>query len=192
MLLGMKTVNVIGAFRSVFCHSLRSFFAGCNKADATITFSIRLVSQSQASFMISAYLFSSFVERARAKPVVLPMSNATVFVGENATLICRAYSDAKPHFQWLRWFPLHSNSSGNDTDSNKLSYEVIKQNKQDSVDYHSNNKDEFHGVPLSLVNVTKKDEGKYTCIVGNALGYSVKHAYIIVQEKLGKIVLMLK
>ena len=157
--------------------------------------SIRLYSHFfQSSFIISAYLCSSSVERSRAKPVVLPMSNATVFVGENVTLICRAYSDAMPHFQWLRWFPLPSNSSGNDTDSKKFSYEVINQNQQDSVKYQSsgNNKDEFHGVPLSLVNVTKKDEGKYTCIVGNALGYSVKNAYIIVQEKLGKIGLMLK
>ena len=68
MLLGMKTVNVIGAFRSVFCHRLTSLFIGYNKEDATVTFSIRLVSQSQASFMISAYLFSSFLERARAEP----------------------------------------------------------------------------------------------------------------------------
>ena len=150
--------------------------------------SIRLYSQFfQSSFIISAYLCSSSVARTRSKPVVLPMSNATVFVGENVTLLCRAYSDAIPHFQWLRWFPLHSNSSGNDTDSKKLKYEVIKQNQQDIVDYHSrSNKHKFHGVPLSLVNVTKKDEGKYTCIVGNILGYSVKHAYIIVQEKLGK------
>ena len=148
----------------------------------------------QSSFIISAYLCSSSVERTRAKPVVLPMSNATVFVGENATLICRAYSDAMPHFQWLLWFPFHSNSSGNDTASKKPSYEVIKQNQQDSINYQSrsNNKHEFHGVTLSLVNVTKKDEGRYTCIVGNAIGYSVKNAYIIVQEKLGKIGLMLK
>ena len=151
--------------------------------------SIRLYSQFfQSSFIISAYLCSSSVARTRSKPVVLPMSNATVFVGENVTLLCRAYSDAIPHFQWLRWFPLHSNSSGNDTDSKKLSYEVIKQNQQKSVKLQSSskNKNEFHGVPLSLVNVTKKDEGKYTCIVANILGYSVKHAYIIVQEKLGK------
>ena len=157
--------------------------------------SIRLYSQVfQSSFIKSACLFSSFVERVRAKPVVLPMSNATVFVGENATLICNAYSDAMPHFQWLRWFPLHSNSSGNDTDSKKLSYEVIKQNQQDSINYQSssNNKHEFHGVTLSLVNVTKKEEGRYTCIVGNALGYSVQNAYIIVQEKLGKTGLLLK
>ena len=151
--------------------------------------SIRLYSQFfQPCIIISAYLCSSSVERSRSKPVVLSMLNATVFVGENVTLICRAYSDAMPHFQWLRWFPLPSNSSGNDTDSKKFSYEVINQNQQDSV----NNKHEFRGVPLSLVNVTKKDEGKYTCIVGNALGYSVKHAYIVVQEKLGKIGSMLK
>ena len=157
--------------------------------------SILLYSQFfQSSFIISAYLCSSSVERARAKPVVLPMSNATVFVGENVTLLCTAYSDAMPHFQWLRWFPLHSNSTGDDTDSKILTYEVINQNQQDSVAYYSssNNKDEFHGSPLNLVNVTKKDEGKYTCIVGNARGYSVKHAYIIVQEKLGKIASMLK
>ena len=122
------------------------------------------------------------------------MSNATVFVGENVTLICRAYSDAMPHFQWLRWFPLHSNCCGNDTDSKKLLYEVIKQNQQDSLIYQSSskNKHEFHGATLSLVDVTEKDEGKYTCLVGNALGYSVKNAYIIVQEKLGKIGLMRK
>ena len=157
--------------------------------------SIRLYSHFfQSSFIISAYLCSSSVERSRAKPVVLPIPNATVFVGENVTLICRSYSDAMPHFQWLRWFLLHSNSTGDDTDSKKCSYEVIKQNQQDSVYYHSssNNKDEFHGSPLSLVNVTKKDEGKYTCIVGNALGYSTEHAYIIVQEKLGKTGSMLK
>ena len=122
------------------------------------------------------------------------MSNATVFVGENATLICRAYSDFMTHFQWLRWFPLHSNRSGNGIDSRKFAYEVIKLNQPGSFYYQtsSNNKREIHGITLSLVNVTKKDEGKYSCIVGNALGYSVKHAYIIVQEKRGKIVLMLK
>ena len=148
----------------------------------------------QSSFIIAAYLCSSSVEQVRAKPVVPPMSNATVFVGENVTLLCRAYSDAMPHFQWLRWFPLHSNSSVNDTDSKELSYEVIKRNHPDFVNYHSNsnNKHEFQTCLLSLVNVTKKDEGRYTCIVGNAMGYSVQNASIIVQEKLGKIGLMLK
>ncbi|KAK2559363.1 hypothetical protein P5673_017982 [Acropora cervicornis] len=33
---------------------------------------------------------------------------------------------------------------------------------------------------LILTNVSKKDEGKYSCIVGNAFGYAVQQAYVIV------------
>ena len=128
------------------------------------------------------------IERSRAKPVVLQMINATAFVGGSATLLCRVFSDAMPHFQWLRWFPMHSNSSGNSTEGSKFQYEVIKQNQQASINWlrTSNSKHDFHEVTLTLDNVTKKSEGKYTCIVGNALGYSVRNAYIIVREKIGK------
>ena len=38
MLSGMKTINVIGAFRSVFCHSSTSLLTSYIKADVTITF----------------------------------------------------------------------------------------------------------------------------------------------------------
>ena len=116
------------------------------------------------------------------------MINATAFVGESATLLCRVYSDAMPHFQWLRWFPMHSNSSGNSTEGSKFQCEVIKQNQQASINWlrTSNSRHAFHEVTLTLDNVTKKSEGKYTCIVGNALGYSVRNAYIIVREKIGK------
>jgi len=37
-----------------------------------------------------------------------------------------------------------------------------------------------------MVNVTKESEGKYTCIVRNAIGYAVESAYIIVHEKTGQ------
>ena len=128
------------------------------------------------------------IEINRAKPVVLQMINATAFVGGSATLLCRVYSDAMPHFQWLRWFPMHSNSSGNSTEGSKFQYEVIKQNQQASINWlsTSNSKHAFHEDTLTLDNVTKKSEGKYTCIVGNALGYSVRNAYIIVREMIGK------
>ena len=126
---------------------------------------------------------SSLLERARAEPVVLPMDNVTVSEGENATLLCKALSDSMPHFQWLRWHSSHSNGTTNSTIEHPH-YEVIKQNVQDSNDHlvmpQSNNKFDFHGVKLTLVNVTKKDEGKYTCIVGNAVGYGVQQAYIII------------
>ena len=110
------------------------------------------------------------------------MENVTVHEGENATLLCKAISDSMPHFQWLRWRLPHSNGTTNSTIEHPH-YEVIKQNLQDPVLPKSNNKFDFHGVKLTLVNVTKKDEGKYTCIVGNAVGYAVEQAYIIVYRK---------
>lgn len=113
------------------------------------------------------------------------MRNATVFVGENATLLCKAYSGSMPHFQWLRWFPKHSNSSGDSTEGSEFQYEVIGQTQQRDL-LANNNNHKFHEFSLTLDNVSKKSEGKYSCIVGNALGYAVENAYIIVHEKIGK------
>ena len=132
----------------------------------------------------------SLAERVRAKPVVLPMSNVSVVEGGNATMLCKALSDSMPHFQWLRWFPSRSNGSGNSSLIERPHYEVIKQTEQDSNEHlvlpKSNKKFDFHGVKLTLVNVTKKDEGKYSCIVGNAVGYAVELAYLSVQSLSGK------
>lgn len=117
------------------------------------------------------------------------MENVTVYEGENATLLCKALSDSMPHFQWLRWYLSTSNGTANSTIEHPH-YEVIKQNEQDPNQHlilpQNNNKFDFHGVKLTLVNVTKKDEGKYTCIVGNAVGYSVEQVYIIIKEHTGE------
>ena len=129
------------------------------------------------------YSLFNFLERARAEPVVLPMENVTVYRGENASFTCKALSDSMPHFQWLRSFPTSFNSSTNGS-IEIPHYEIV--NKEDA-DQHvimpsSGVKIDFHVVKLTLLNVTKRDEGKYTCIVGNAVGYASEHAYIIVQN----------
>ena len=119
------------------------------------------------------------------------MDNVTVHEGENATLVCKALSDSMPHFQWLRWYSSPSNGTTNSTIEDPI-YEVIKQNVhvQDSNNHlvlpQTRNKFDFHGVKLTLVNVTKQDEGKYACIVGNAVGYAVEPAYVIILDWLGE------
>ena len=141
-------------------------------------------------FYINLSPFFRHLERVRAKPVILPMKNAAVFEGENATLLCKVLSDSMPHFQWLRLLHSPQNGSTNSTFENPH-YEVIKLNdrKQDLVLSQGNDKFDFHEMKLTLVNVTKKDEGKYTCIVGNAVGYAVKEAYVIVHERNGRLIL---
>ncbi|KAK3740391.1 hypothetical protein QZH41_003532 [Actinostola sp. cb2023] len=123
-------------------------------------------------------------ERVRAKPVLHDIDNVTVWVGENATLECNATSVSIPHFQWIRWFTPTFNATTNTT---MRPYDVVnKQIAQDSSRYilrpKSNKKFAFHGVKLMLVNVSKADEGKYTCLVGNAVGYNIEHGYLIVRS----------
>ena len=117
------------------------------------------------------------------------MDNVTVSEGENATLLCKALSDSMPHFQWLRWHSSPTKGTTNTTIEHPH-YEIIKQNSQDSnedlVLPQTNNKFDFYGRKVTLFNVTKKDEGKYTCIVGNAVGYAVEPAYVIVYRLNGK------
>lgn len=64
-------------------------------------------------------------------------------------------------------------------------YEILNEDLTDElviVPPSNGKKIEIHGVKLTLLNVTKKEEGKYSCLVGNAVGYVVEHAYIIVQN----------
>ena len=128
---------------------------------------------------------SSISEQVHARPVVLELKNVTVYEGQNATLLCKAFSYYMPHFVWLR-SPRSAN--GSQIQHPHHINEIIKQNEQ-SDNQHlvvPPKQGMFHGGKLTLINVTKNDEGKYTCIVGNALGYAVEQAYIFVRDWLGK------
>ena len=119
----------------------------------------------------------------------MPMENVTAYEGENASLLCLALSYSMPHFQWLRWHSSPSDGMTNSTIEHPH-YELINQNLQDREEQlvlqRGSNQFDFHSAKLTLVNVTKDDEGKYTCIAENAVGYAAENAYITVFRKNGK------
>ena len=114
------------------------------------------------------------------------MENVTVYEGESASLSCNVVSptESVPQLQWLRWFPSPTNSSAH-VSIERPYYEVNNEDAKSQHEIVTLRKNEelyIHREKLILFNVANKDEGKYSCKVGNAVGHAVKHAYVIVQK----------
>uniref|UniRef100_A0A8B9JB68 Fibroblast growth factor receptor n=1 Tax=Astyanax mexicanus TaxID=7994 RepID=A0A8B9JB68_ASTMX len=99
------------------------------------------------------------VERSPHRPILqagLP-ANATAHVGEDAKFVCKVYSDAQPHIQWLH----HITRNGSRYGPDGLPYvRVLKRSGINSTDVEV----------LTLHNVSLDDAGEYMCQVSNYLG----------------------
>ncbi|KAG9344444.1 hypothetical protein JZ751_011114, partial [Albula glossodonta] len=99
------------------------------------------------------------VERSPHRPILqagLP-ANTTVRVGEDAKFVCKVYSDAQPHIQWLQ----HIQKNGSRYGPDGLPYvRVLKRSGINSSDVEV----------LTLHNVTEEDAGEYVCKVSNYIG----------------------
>ncbi|MBN3326699.1 FGFR2 factor, partial [Atractosteus spatula] len=99
------------------------------------------------------------VERSPHRPILqagLP-ANTTVRVGEDARFVCKVYSDAQPHIQWLQH--IEKNGSRNGPDGQPY-VRVLKRSGINSSDVEV----------LTLRNVTEEDAGEYICKVSNYIG----------------------
>ncbi|XP_061765980.1 fibroblast growth factor receptor 2-like isoform X3 [Nerophis ophidion] len=109
------------------------------------------------------------VERSPHRPILqagLP-ANTTVYVGEDARFVCKVYSDAQPHIQWLKH--ISQNGSRNGPDGNPY-VKVLKRSGINSSDVEV----------LTLSNVTDDDAGEYICKVSNYIGEASQSGWLTV------------
>ncbi|XP_028403298.1 fibroblast growth factor receptor 4-like isoform X3 [Dendronephthya gigantea] len=101
------------------------------------------------------------------KPVLQKMENITAYEGDNVTFICRGYSDALPHFQWIVKNPKKNNS-----------IEVLPSGLERDDYICDNKRPPWHCAKLLLLNVSREDERQYYCMAGDARGWSKETVWL--------------
>ncbi|KAF2975067.1 hypothetical protein EK904_004122 [Melospiza melodia maxima] len=129
-----------------------------------------------AALLIYASLFLSVspplpagAERSPHRPILqagLP-ANASAVVGGDVEFVCKVYSDAQPHIQWIK----HVEKNGSKYGPDGLPYlQVLKHSGINSS----------NAEVLTLYNVTEADAGEYICKVSNYIGEANQSAWLSV------------
>uniref|UniRef100_A0AAY4BGC7 Fibroblast growth factor receptor n=1 Tax=Denticeps clupeoides TaxID=299321 RepID=A0AAY4BGC7_9TELE len=118
--------------------------------------------------IIHSYLLD-VLERSPHRPILqagLP-ANTTAVVGGDVQFLCKVYSDAQPHIQWLK----HIEKNGSRYGPDGIPYvQVLKTGSLNMSEVEV----------LYLTNVTMEDAGEYTCLAGNSIGFSYQSAWLTV------------
>uniref|UniRef100_A0A671RUQ3 Fibroblast growth factor receptor n=1 Tax=Sinocyclocheilus anshuiensis TaxID=1608454 RepID=A0A671RUQ3_9TELE len=110
------------------------------------------------------------LERSPHRPILqagLP-KNTTAVVGGDAQFLCKVYSDAQPHIQWLKHIEMNGSRYGHDGIPYVKIVKVLSNLNMSEVEV------------LYLTNITMEDAGEYTCLAGNSIGFSHQSAWLTV------------
>ena len=138
---------------------------------------------------ISHEIKLTVIENGPVRPVLstqFPV-NKTARVGGNVTFKCiELFSPILTHYRWLHWNRLPPNypdlGFGDDPPSFNSTYytEINPLHYQSFPVLKAEGK---YGGSVLLTNVTKEDEGMYTCLISNFIGKSWRSAFLRVLNK---------
>ncbi|KAH0623693.1 hypothetical protein JD844_006748 [Phrynosoma platyrhinos] len=138
----------------------------------SLTVFLAVLLSSSSLYVLSLFLsYPLLTERSPHRPILqagLP-ANTSAVVGGEAKFVCKVYSDAQPHIQWIK----HIEKNGSKYGPDGLPYlEVLKTAGVNTTDKEIE--------VLHIQNVTFEDAGEYTCLAGNSIGISFHSAWLTV------------
>ncbi|XP_053400568.1 fibroblast growth factor receptor 3-like isoform X2 [Mercenaria mercenaria] len=111
-------------------------------------------------------------QRITIAPIMEDVKNQTAMIGDNVTFTCQiVMSDSQPLLQWLR----HYKENDSFVNEGGEPYVQILQSSR-----FTSTVDEPQ--LLVLRNVTKEDQGWYTCLAANTVGMNYRSAWLTVKE----------
>ncbi|XP_032222522.2 fibroblast growth factor receptor 4 [Nematostella vectensis] len=137
------------------------------------------------AFGWESYTYSIKVEPViRIAPQIIDITtNFTFTVGQTAELMCTCYFNALDDTIEFKWhaisdsYPNRTSKYGEEVERSK--YRFNGDNKGEPGEKESLVRTEFF---LVLKNVTKADEGKYTCEAANKIGPKYQSTYLVIED----------
>ena len=134
-------------------------------------------------------MLTFFIENRDPLPVLSPQFpvNKTAQIGDNVTFQCiKLFSSILTDHRWLHWkkLPLNYPDLGLRDDSPSLNssyYSLVSQQYYQSFPVES--AELSYGIRVLLTNVTKKDEGMYTCLISSQFDKKWRSAFLRVVNK---------